>query len=244
MMNPKDKNRIYDQYITTHFGKIHGRGDAEYETYYRYFKRNYLTHLPENKNSRIIDVGCGMGHFLFFLKNEGYKEYLGIDISRENIEFCKANDFNVELWNIFDFFEETKDVYDVIVMNDILEHFNKDEIFKILELVYARLNEKGRLILKVPNAANPILAGSSRYIDFTHETLFTEESLSQILNVVGFKDVQLFPQDIYIFYTNPLNYIAKAISYILNIFFRLLFILHGRKTTKIFTKDIISLAIK
>lgn len=84
-MKVKEKEQIYDKYITTHFGTIHEKEAGEFETYYKYFKKNYLKHLPESKESKILDIGCGMGHFLYFLEKEGYKNYLGIDISKENI---------------------------------------------------------------------------------------------------------------------------------------------------------------
>ena len=243
-MKVKEKEQIYNRYITTHFEAVHKKGKSDFETYYKYFKKNYSKHLPEDKDLKILDIGCGMGHFLYFLEKEDYKDYIGIDISKENIEFCKEKGLNVRLSNVFDFLAEKTVPFHVIVMNDIIEHFNKQEIIRILELVNKNLVENGKIIIKTLNAANPILANGGRYIDFTHEISFTEESLSQVLRVSGFKDVRIYPQDIYIFYKNPLNYVAKFISKLLNLTFRLLFLLYGRKTTKIFTKSIIAVATK
>ena len=114
----------------------------------------------------------------------------------------------------------------------------------MLKLVHNNLSEKGKIIVKTINCSNPILGLNSRYKDFTHETGFTEESLSQVLKIAGFKNVKIYPQDIYVFYTNPLNYLAKLLSKVLNCIFRLIFILYGRKTTRIFTKSIIAVAEK
>ena len=243
-MKVKEKGKIYDKYITTHFVAVHKKDNCGFETYYRYFKKNYFKHLPENKDLNILDIGCGMGHFLYFLGKEGYKNCLGIDISKENIEFCKEKKFNVKLCDAFEFLTEKTKHFDLIVMNDLIEHFNKQEIIEILELVNKNLVQYGKVIIKTLNASNPILANSGRYIDFTHEISFTEESLSQVLRVCGFKDVRIHPQDIYIFYKNPLNYLAKYISKFLNSIFRLLFLLYGRKTTNIFTKSIIGIGVK
>lgn len=57
--------------------------------------KNHLKHLPNEKDTRILDLGCGMGHFLYFLKANGYNNYLGIDFCDENIKFCRDNNFNV-----------------------------------------------------------------------------------------------------------------------------------------------------
>jgi|PlaIllAssembly_1097288.scaffolds.fasta_scaffold360686_2 2-polyprenyl-3-methyl-5-hydroxy-6-metoxy-1,4-benzoquinol methylase len=242
-MKINDKKELYKDYISTHFGAIHG-DKHDFKIQDRYYRKNYLKHLPPDKKIQILDLGCGMGQFLFFLQNAGYKNVKGIDISRENIEFCKEKNFNVEPGDVFVFLENTKDMYDVIVMNDIIEHLEKQEILRIMNLISGVLRPGGRLIVKAPNAANPVMASSSRYSDFTHELLFTEESLSQVLRITGFKHIILCPQDLYVMYYNPLNYIAKLCNFLLNAVFRLLFRFYGRKTTKIFTKNLIAVAIK
>jgi 2-polyprenyl-3-methyl-5-hydroxy-6-metoxy-1,4-benzoquinol methylase len=242
-MKADDKRILYSHYITTHFGKIHS-DLKDYAIHKKYFKKNYLRHLPLDKNKKILDVGCGMGHFLSFLDSEEYKNNLGIDISEENIEFCKKNKFNVELSDIFYWLKNTTDTYDVIIMNDIVEHLEKPEIFNLLTLIMERLASGGRLIVKAPNASNPIMASSSRYVDFTHELLFTEESLSQVLKISGFKQIKIYPQNLYVFEYNPINYLARIFNFVLNGIFRLLFCFYGRKTTKIFTKNLIAVADK
>ena len=65
---------LYKDYLTTHFSTGHKiRIDKKtYERYFRYFKLNYENYLPKNKNARIVDLGCGIGHFLFYLKKSNY----------------------------------------------------------------------------------------------------------------------------------------------------------------------------
>lgn len=239
-----DKEYIYKNYLSTQFKKAHGNIEEGFNLYYNYYKKNYQKHLPNDKNSKILDIGCGAGHFLYFLEEENYLNYLGIDISNENIKFCKSKGFKVKLYNVFDFFENDKSYFDLIVMNDVIEHFTKEEVTRLLNSINGHLVDGGKLIIKVVNSSNPILSSSSRYMDFTHEVGFTEESLTQILLVSDFKFVKILPQDIYVLYWNPLNYIAKLFSYFLNTTFLLLFRLYGRKSTKIFTKDIIAVALK
>jgi 2-polyprenyl-3-methyl-5-hydroxy-6-metoxy-1,4-benzoquinol methylase len=242
-MKINDKKNFYSRYISTHFGKIHS-DSQEFAVHYRYFRKNYSIHLPSDRNAKILDLGCGMGHFLNFLEQEGYKNYIGIDISDENITFCRKRNFNVALADISEFLTKTNETYDAVVMNDIIEHFEKSEIIIILEAIFKVLHSNGSLIIKTPNAANPIMAPSSRYYDFTHELIFTEESMSQVLRIAGFSQICIYPQDLYIFYYNPLNYLAKAFNFLMNGIFRILFRFYGRKTTKIFTKNLIAVAIK
>lgn len=243
-MDKVERNRLYESYISTHFGASHPSGVDEFPTYYKYFRKNYLLHLPTRRDARILDLGCGMGHFLYFLEREGYHNYLGIDLSSENIQMCREEGYTVRKDDIFSFLEKSTEFFDAIVMNDVLEHFEKQEVIRFLDLVYQKLTPNGKLILKVPNAANPLLASSSKYMDLTHELLFTEESLSQALKNASFNSVSIYPPDIYVFYYNPLNYIAKCVASIVNISLRAFFLLYGRRTTKIFTKNIIAAASK
>ena len=62
------KEWFYKKYVSSHFGAIHKDLDSEFKTYYAYFKKNYLKHMPEDKNARILDVGCGDGNFSVLLK--------------------------------------------------------------------------------------------------------------------------------------------------------------------------------
>jgi 2-polyprenyl-3-methyl-5-hydroxy-6-metoxy-1,4-benzoquinol methylase len=242
-MKTDEKKGLYSRYISSHFGRIH-HDTQDFIIQTRYYRKNYSRHLPIDKNKKILDLGCGMGHFLYYLKTEGFTRCQGIDISQENIEFCKKNNLDAETGNIFEFLADTEEAYDAIIMNDLIDHLEKPEIVYVLNLIFEKLQPQGRLIIKAHNASNPIMASSSRYIDFTHELLFTEESLSQVLKISGFKQVKIFPQELYIFYNNPLNYPALLFNFLLTGTFRLLFCFYGRKTTKIFTKNIIAVAVK
>ena len=47
---------------------------APYPGFYEYFKKSKV-----NVNSCILDVGCGYGKLLLWMRNEGFKNLLGID---------------------------------------------------------------------------------------------------------------------------------------------------------------------
>jgi 2-polyprenyl-3-methyl-5-hydroxy-6-metoxy-1,4-benzoquinol methylase len=233
----------YNKYLSNHLGKIHRGDEKDFLLMEKYFSKNYLKHLPKNKQSLIVDLGCGMGHFLYFLKKNGYKNYFGVDISSECIVFCNKKKLTSKerlfCADVFGFFQKGKRKFDMVIMNDLIEHIPKGEIVPLLGLIKKSLNDNGKLIIKTINCANPLTGASSRYLDFTHTTGFTEESLSQALNMVGFEKVTICPQNIWIF--GPIvNCLGKTGQGLLSLFFRLLFLLYGRKTTKIFTKDIIA----
>jgi SAM-dependent methyltransferase len=75
-------------------------------------------------NSSILDVGCGLGHFVDFLKIRNFQgSYLGIDIIREMIEKAKIRhpELEFETKDISSFLEES---YDYVVMSGIFAYAN------------------------------------------------------------------------------------------------------------------------
>ncbi|MBV8116133.1 MAG: class I SAM-dependent methyltransferase [Silvibacterium sp.] len=56
-------------------------------------RQAYLNHLisrylPQNREARILDLGCGHGAFLYFLLRAGYTRIVGVDTSPERIELA------------------------------------------------------------------------------------------------------------------------------------------------------------
>lgn len=240
------KQRIYDSYMSYGFHDSH-RMKKEFELHSKYFKKNYFRFMPSDKNCRILELGCGMGQFFYFCKENGFLNYEGIDASRENINFIKTNfgeDSRVEVADILRFLtSENVGGYDVVVFNDVIEHLTKPEIFDVLDGVNKLLNDNGVFMIKTPNMANPYVNTAGRYIDFTHEIGFTEKSMRQVLRASGYHDIEIVGTDIYVF--NPvISVIAKVISKIINIFLFLFSALYGRTSLKIFEKDILAVAKK
>lgn len=197
-MYSRGNEKIYNEYLKSSFNCSNILTEKEYEKAYSEYDRNFGNVLPDNENARILDVGCGTGHFLYFLKKKGYKNFLGIDISPQQVEFCKKNvSETVNLADAFEFLNDTEGVYDVIVAHDVLEHIKKKNILDFLDLAFTSLNNNGIFIIRVPNMSNPFSL-DSRYRDFTHETGFTEKSLYQVLYVSGFRDIEIFSTKIQI----------------------------------------------
>jgi len=79
--------------------------------------------------------------------------------------------------------------------------------------------------------------------EFRSFTYLTEYSLIQVLKYSNFSKISVIPLKLYVFYTNPLNYIAIAWDFLNTLVFRLNFMLYG-KSNKIFTKKIAAVCHK
>lgn len=219
--------------------------EKEYKRYYQFFKYNYEKYLPNNKKAKICDMACGIGETVNSLKELGYTNVIGIDFDMENVKFCKRQGLSVEQGNIYDYFIDKNEQFDAIILNDIIEHIAKENVISVLKDIKKSLRRSGVLIIKTVNAANAFLASSSRYMDFTHETIYDEFSIRDILLVAGFQPnkITVKESNLYVFWKNPLNYIAWMINSIINLFLRCYYILNFKKQS-VFTKNFIAIVKK
>ncbi|MBI4947480.1 MAG: class I SAM-dependent methyltransferase [Bacteroidetes bacterium] len=245
-MDKSYRDRIYKHYLGSIFntGRDIQNIEKEYKDHFLYFNKNYSRFLPSDKNARILDAGCGLGHFLFYLNKLGYTNSVGIDLSEELVDFCKQKGFHAESSDFFNYLKNHKNTFDAIVINDVIEHLFKEEIMDLLDIILESLRPNGCVMIKTPNMANPYTAASSVYIDFTHETAFTETSMKEVLAVTNFKKVIVIGTDIYVFSMNPINHLAKCIAYISFKIYYFRNWLYGRKSLKIFEKDLLAVAYK
>lgn len=178
------RQKIYASYRTNNYiAKNSGDIESTIENY----RFQFQDLLPKDKNAKILDIGCGSGFLVNFLVKEGYKNVLGIDNSPEQVEFGQSQNLPVIQAEAIEFLKENKG-FDLIISTDVIEHLKKDEIIDFLERIYEALAENGYSIIRTGNVAS-IYATTSRYIDFTHEIGFTEDSLRQVLLVCGFNKI-------------------------------------------------------
>ena len=91
----------------------------------------YKFAVPYIKNKIVLDLGCGSGYGTYYLSTKGAKHIIGIDVSKEAIEYCKREYFNDNLqYGIIDVsrlgFKD--DSFDVAVSFQVIEHIkNLDE---------------------------------------------------------------------------------------------------------------------
>lgn len=157
-------------------------------------QKTLLPLLPSDKNSAILDMGCGDGALLQLLKRYGYTNLRGFDASAENIASCHAADIdNIELANLLQIEEfHPGTTWDVLIAWDVVEHMPKEAIAPMLDAARKRLTPRGRLLLQTPNMGS-MFASYCRYNDVTHESGFTENSLKTLLQAAGFNTVTVLP---------------------------------------------------
>ncbi len=156
------------------------------------YEDNYLGLLPQDKDIKVLDIGCGWGHFLYFLKERGYKNLEGIDVGGEQVLTCKGLGLNaIHVDDTVQFLSTRAGAYDLIILNFVIEHVPKAEILGLLRAVRNALKTDGQVLMATENMAK--LTGLwSRYSDITHVVGYAERSLNHLLYTAGFKDTKVY----------------------------------------------------
>lgn len=186
-------NKFYKNYVSSNTDKQIVINSSVFQHNKPYF--NWLIKkLAIEPKKKILDFGCGNGVLLYFLKNAGYYNIKGVDISEEQIVVARSlNLEDVQICDGIEFLKSTEESFDFIFLFDVLEHFSKSDSAEVLELVHSSLKESGKLILHVPNAEG-VFGMSIRFGDLTHEECFTKSSISQLLKTCGFSAITLFEE--------------------------------------------------
>ena len=122
----------------SHFWHI-GRREIIYDI----LKRN-IPHLAE---LRMLEIGCGNGSVLAYLKENGVN-IEGGDIFIEGLKFCRQRAGPVALYQVDILSLPFRNDFDIIGVFDVLEHIEEDE--KALAEISRALKPGGTILITVP----------------------------------------------------------------------------------------------
>lgn len=141
--------------------------------------------LDGNTDASVLDIGCGSGGLLLALKNAGYLNLSGIDISDNCIENVKNKgiyaftaDFAIE-----DFTRNTQlhGKFDCVVLSHVMEHVY--DLPKAVSNAVSCLKEGGLLYVEVPDAIRypEYFSIPFHYFDLEHINHFDRMSMNNLL---------------------------------------------------------------
>jgi len=138
-----------------------------------------------NKESVILDVGCGQGVALEVFREKGFNA-IGITINQEDFDVCFQKDFQVEFMDQ-SFLEFPAHWFDLIWCRHCLEH----SIFPYFTLwEFQRVLKKdGLLFVEVPTADT----GCHHQDNKNHYTLFPYSMWKSLFARAGFEIIKFYP---------------------------------------------------
>ncbi len=112
-----------------------GYGGYKYDGRWKTIAKKLIKKYKLNKNSKIMDIGCGKGHLIFELsKILNSKNIYGIDISK----YAKRNapgfiKNNISCLDARKKINYTKNYFDLVISINLIHNFSIDDIFHFLE---------------------------------------------------------------------------------------------------------------
>lgn len=162
--------------------------------YYSNSRPEMLTFIPLSAK-KVLEIGCGQGNFLVQLAKEGVETW-GVEQNKNSARIASKKLFKVFEGSLDEKMENLPDNYfDVIVLNDVLEHLLYP--WEDLKLLKAKLVNEGVVISSIPNVRyvknlTHLLFNKnweykdSGILDSTHFRFFTKKSIISLFNKNGY----------------------------------------------------------
>ena len=160
--------------------------------------------------NRVLDVGCGTGEFLVYLKENGF-EGVGIEPSSDVVAIAKSQGLAVYSSTLEEFAENYKSSanlsFDVVTLLNVLEHVPNP--MHIIEITKVILNPGGILFVRVPNDFSEIQLAAQKQLNKEpwwvaipdHLNYFDFESLHALLERLSFEVIYSqgdFPMELFL----------------------------------------------
>lgn len=238
------QDTIEKDYVKWYVNKVRrNETKEEIERKFSVWRKQYGAFLPKQKTARVVDVGCGNGEIIYWLKSEGYENGEGIESNEEQIKRGHALRIGdgITKGDFRKILKSKSNYYDCVIARDVIEHMPKEELWKTARIIYESLNESGVFIIQTPNAESPF-GSRTRYIDLTHCLSFTSQSITHLLGSAGFQTIDCFPS------RPPIHGFASFIRSVLwmciELTLRTHMIIETGSGTGIFTQNMIVVARK
>jgi 2-polyprenyl-3-methyl-5-hydroxy-6-metoxy-1,4-benzoquinol methylase len=216
--------------------------ESGYKSFNAYYRANYLPHIPDDRDAKILVISCGPGYLVDLLMKTGYRNVLGIDSDGRKVEHARRRRLTCEVAEVFGFLAMHQGgVYDCIIPEQELNHLTIEETIAFLRLCRGALRPGGSVIVYAMNGANPLVGSENLAHNIDHFYNLTEYSIGQLLQLGGFERIQPFALKLYVFWKNPFNYVGLAVTAVLEAAMKAIFMLYGKKV-RIVSKKIAAIA--
>lgn len=145
-----------------------------------------LNELQRAQPRLVVEIGCGAGFTIQHLKQHGF-DVLGIDPSEYSLHWSERLNFRL----VNDYFREglLDERPDFIYCNDVFEHIPNVQEFAAT--VHKCLAADGLFCFATTNSTRSISLGDISMLEHQHVNMFTDRSITLILDAAGFTDIQV-----------------------------------------------------
>lgn len=152
--------------------------------------------------SKVLDVGCGSGHFLAAIANT--YEATGIELSPVRFKLCKRRNLNVSMYPLnSDYWDGQLGTFGAVTLWDVIEHVNQPKL--IAKRAFELLKPGGVLLMDTPSRDGVLykageltarltggrypttMAAQYSPTPFNHKQIFRLTDMRSLLEEIGFQ---------------------------------------------------------
>ena len=160
-----------------------------------------LYYRTGGNRGKLLDWGCGTGHFLNFMRQRGWG-VCGIEPSARATSYA-VNNFGIRIFNIL-----RRNEFDAVTLLNVLEHVREPE--ELINTICSTMKKNGVLIVRVPNDFSELQSAAKRSRGKNkqwwvrapdHINYFDFDSIHRLLSNSGFSVVEEigdFPMEFFI----------------------------------------------
>lgn len=153
---------------------------------------NWISKYNERKNFRILDIGCGSGKFVRFLRNLGYDAY-GLEPSSVLYQTFLEGESYFYNFTTQEFLANQPDrKFDIVTLFDVLEHIKNPN--SIIRDISNLLIPKSYIFISTPNANSlfaKILNKRWHYFNKYHFSYFSPSTIKLLAKMNDLKYINL-----------------------------------------------------
>lgn len=162
--------------------------------------------IKKLKNKNLLDLGAGKGTFLSNVKSH-FKSCLGVDFSVDNLSKKNKSKIRFISMNPEYFIENDLKKFDVITLNNVLEHVPNAIYF--MKKLKKNMKNNAYLILTIPNDYSDLQKETNKRVNKKnywlappeHLNYFNKKNFTKFSNKIGFKIVDAisdFPIELFL----------------------------------------------
>jgi 2-polyprenyl-3-methyl-5-hydroxy-6-metoxy-1,4-benzoquinol methylase len=190
---PQPSDEDLSQIYQNNYYQAWGNSEDEYRTIKQHTFKIILDLLPGNRpfHGRLLDVGAATGLLMEVAENYGFKSF-GVEVSKDGVEaiFEKFNSKRV-FEGYFDQINFSEllghDLFNTIVMVDLLEHVRKPNL--TLSIANSLLKSNGFLLIGVPDTSSitkKLFGKHWEHFVVEHLFSFSRSNITMLLEKNGF----------------------------------------------------------
>lgn len=152
--------------------------------YLKYILQLFVKYIEVD--AQVIDVGCGGGQLLDYLKIHGFRNLTGLDPSEKSINIIKERGYKGIVKSLFDVIEEKdNNAYDLVISTMVAEHVY--DLSGYVQQLRGYVKKGGYIFVSVPavEGFKDYICDKPNYFNQEHINYFSGKSLQNLFGEYG-----------------------------------------------------------